>query len=338
MEYPKRSESHQIEAESRKILNILIPQRWIVRELSERDYGIDLYIELTNKGFVTGNMMALQVKGKEMISFNQEGKFRFSGIKKSTIRYWLGLPVPIFFVAVCLASKRCFFVNIKEANRKYDLLDGSEETVSLCLQEKMQISSNSSTLLEYIYYREKRWPDVEKAIERSLMFFNSLGPFCLKCMREKDHRMASTTIQYILIEHYEYFRLFSRFLTNKRPVAPGLPHWYDKHLEMHKDKDMPSTFTFGLIKEMIRFFIWDYYACIKGACKMIIIDQPSYFKKRFPFMYLHLKMRPLAFVEEDWFCRYIKDEYERDTMHIEKKFFEDFKEYDQILDLTKIPH
>ena len=69
MKYPKRPESHVIEADSWRLLQKLAPKNWIVREVSERDYGIDAYIELVSKdGSNTGKLMSVQLKGVRKIN------------------------------------------------------------------------------------------------------------------------------------------------------------------------------------------------------------------------------------------------------------------------------
>jgi hypothetical protein len=66
MEYPKRVNKHITESSSFKIFSRNIPDSWIVREVTERDYGIDLYIELATKdNRVTGELISIQLKGKE---------------------------------------------------------------------------------------------------------------------------------------------------------------------------------------------------------------------------------------------------------------------------------
>lgn len=46
MDYPERIDNHIKESDSITILNDKLPSSWIVREISERDYGIDLYVEI----------------------------------------------------------------------------------------------------------------------------------------------------------------------------------------------------------------------------------------------------------------------------------------------------
>jgi Domain of unknown function (DUF4365) len=64
MKLPKRPDTHVTEAESWRLFQAIAPNEWIVREVSERDYGIDAYIELASKdGLVTGDLLSVQLKG-----------------------------------------------------------------------------------------------------------------------------------------------------------------------------------------------------------------------------------------------------------------------------------
>ncbi len=64
MKLPIRPESHVTEAAAFKCFISKIPDRWIVRELTERDYGIDCYLEIVNSNnLVTGMLLSIQLKG-----------------------------------------------------------------------------------------------------------------------------------------------------------------------------------------------------------------------------------------------------------------------------------
>ena len=72
MDFPKRNITHIIERQAIDILTQKLPKEWIVREMTERDYGIDLYIEIVKKDQkVTGDLVAIQVKGKQKIEFDE---------------------------------------------------------------------------------------------------------------------------------------------------------------------------------------------------------------------------------------------------------------------------
>lgn len=100
MKFPKRIETHQTDAASWRLLHQLAPEEWIVRELTERDYGIDSYIEIaSDTGEITGNLISVQLKGTESLDWKEAGSFktaRSPQIKTSTANYWFHLPVPFF--------------------------------------------------------------------------------------------------------------------------------------------------------------------------------------------------------------------------------------------------
>jgi hypothetical protein len=94
-----------LESGSWRLLQTLAPHEWIVREVTERDYGIDCYIELVSaNGYITGDLMSAQLKATEKIEWKASeagGQMAASpSVKTSTANYWLRMPVPVFlFVA-----------------------------------------------------------------------------------------------------------------------------------------------------------------------------------------------------------------------------------------------
>jgi hypothetical protein len=329
MDFPKRDLTHIIERQALEILIQQLPKEWIVREMTERDYGIDLYIEIIKEDKkVTGELIAIQVKGKENIEFTADDTFTFYTIKNSTLNYWLNLPVPVFFVVVCITSRQSYWCNVRDSNRTDKFIAGASNTFYTTISKKQNLAKSGLLLFRLQYIREKRWPDIENAIENSLMLFSSFGPFILMCKRKPDEEFCSTTVQYILLQHYEYYFLLSRYILSKIPKP--ITDWYDRNFEDIKNSssNLGVTFSYKLIKEIIRFFASDYRESVRIANLLVIKYYPTYYSRRFPYLYLHLKVRPLAFVESDWYARYFHDEYENDTRNIEKKYFDDFTEYD----------
>jgi hypothetical protein len=336
MEYPTRSNTHISESISFDALSSVLPDEWIIRELTERDYGIDLYLEIVGKdGAVTGDLVALQLKSTNSVKFNDKGLFTYSGIKKSTINYWLGLPVPVFLIVVDLSNKHVYWSSV-EINQREGKFSKDNKTASLSLTKDSDFSEKGIAFFKMTYIREKRWPEIESAIEKSIMSYNSLGPLVLMCQRKSDNEFCSTSIQYMLIQHYEYFTLLSRYLFFNKPKY--LPYWYDQHVQYIKGNNLDGslTFSYKVIKEMIKYFVWDYRDCIIAGYQLVTETQKSYFSNKLPYLYLHLENRPYAFVMDDWSARYYFDEYESETTNPEKLFFQDFEEFDWILgDIAK---
>lgn len=331
MDYPQRIPNHVSESSSYTILAASLPSYWIVRELTERDYGIDLYIEIVREdGRVTGNLVALQVKSTNKIKFEKENEYIFKGIKRSTLNYWIGLPVPVFFVVVCLSTSKAYWANI-QSNQREGRFEGKTKSVSIPIKKTCDFSDGGLAFFKLNYLRERQWPVIEEAIEKSLMFYNSLGPLVLMCRRANPTDSCSTTIQYLLIQHYEYYTTMARYLLGKKPKY--LPHWYERNLEFIKEKELEAslTFCFAVINEMINDFVWSYRDCIMAAYYLVTKNQKDYFFNKFPYLLGHLSNRPHTFIADDWAARYFWDEYENETRRPEALFFRDFSEFDGIL-------
>jgi uncharacterized protein YpmS len=79
MTFPTRYNCHISESNSFDILSSVLPDEWIIRELTERDYGVDLYVEIVGENKkITGELVALQVKSSTKIKFNKNDQFTYS--------------------------------------------------------------------------------------------------------------------------------------------------------------------------------------------------------------------------------------------------------------------
>ena len=88
-----------------------------MREVTERDYGIDAYIELANdKDEITGDLILVQLKGTEALRWKQSGKVetaRSPQVETSTANYWLRLPVPVFLFVADLTARDIYYVSVE---------------------------------------------------------------------------------------------------------------------------------------------------------------------------------------------------------------------------------
>lgn len=58
-----RPESHEIDSLARRRVPLAFPKGWEHRELTGRDYGIDMILEIFDNGIPTGKSLSLQIKG-----------------------------------------------------------------------------------------------------------------------------------------------------------------------------------------------------------------------------------------------------------------------------------
>ncbi|MBA7704941.1 hypothetical protein ES703_113764 [subsurface metagenome] len=161
MKFPKRLDTHIKESASWKILENKVPAEWVIREVSERDYGIDCYIELVNKdNEVTGDLLSGQLKGTKKIKWKAKGKevreATFSGIKIETIHYWMNLPVPVFLLVADLIDSNLYFASVKQQVRSQYTKYLKQKSLSFTLTDIFQLGTElGSAVFMALYFKEK---------------------------------------------------------------------------------------------------------------------------------------------------------------------------------------
>lgn len=161
VELPIRDAKHVTETSSYKIFSRNIPDHWIIREVSERDYGIDCYIELVNnQNQVTGELISVQLKGKQKIKWTKDNYFTFSGINISTTNYWMKFPTPVFICLVNLETEEVFYSSVKESVRKnfYSYVKQDTFSYKIYKKDKLQLSSLEDFL--FSYFSDKNWKNL----------------------------------------------------------------------------------------------------------------------------------------------------------------------------------
>ncbi|RZK26876.1 MAG: DUF4365 domain-containing protein [Flavobacterium sp.] len=107
-----RTYAHIIDTAAVKATLNSIPDYWVVRDLSERDYGIDLMIEIfeelgvdkySHKTYdATGHICYLQIKGTNTkFDYNKDGTLSYS-LDKDSLLYTEKFPTAFILVRVCI--------------------------------------------------------------------------------------------------------------------------------------------------------------------------------------------------------------------------------------------
>lgn len=115
-ELPLRADNHIRESAGSKVLESFIPSEWMIRDITERDYGIDCYIELINADKrLTGEIAFVQMKTTDKIDWRIKDKgFKFYKVERSTTNYLCGFKIPTYLFLVDLSTKEMFFLSVKE--------------------------------------------------------------------------------------------------------------------------------------------------------------------------------------------------------------------------------
>lgn len=119
MDLPIRSKQHISESKSFRIFRNNVPDEWIIRDITERDYGIDCYLEIVgNDQRLTGELVSIQIKGINKINWNEDNQYKFGKIEISTTNYWYLFSVPVFICIVDLTTEEVFYLAVKKYIRE----------------------------------------------------------------------------------------------------------------------------------------------------------------------------------------------------------------------------
>jgi len=178
MKLPKRVEQHISETASFKIFSSKIPDNWIIRDITERDYGIDCYIELVNtNNELTGELISIQLKSRQNIDWNvtEPTKWTLSGIDISSSNYWYKFSVPVFICVVDLDTKEVFFQNVRQYIKENFLEFAKQGIFSYKInkQNKLEGKEGLSQFLKQ-YFRDKKRQHLEENI---ITFFANSAQF-----------------------------------------------------------------------------------------------------------------------------------------------------------------
>ncbi|HPT28030.1 MAG TPA: DUF4365 domain-containing protein [Bryobacteraceae bacterium] len=103
----RRAATHVIDTKAVRTVIAALPESWLVRGLEERDYGIDMMLEIFDEDYPTGDLVFAQIKGTES-KFCAPVKHPAFPVK--TLLY-AELFVQPFFIFYCsLADKLTHFV------------------------------------------------------------------------------------------------------------------------------------------------------------------------------------------------------------------------------------
>lgn len=170
MEYPKRTSQHIKESRSFKALSARLPDEWILRHVTERDYGLDCIVEIPFGEQVVGCMFGAQVKSTARMDWSRDGTGILAGIKCSTANYWLGLPFPVILFLYDQAENKTFIANARQqCRRRYDDLL-CQLTTSFRFKRPIHLDDeDAADLIALIVFREQSFERFASALKNLLV-------------------------------------------------------------------------------------------------------------------------------------------------------------------------
>lgn len=186
MQYPKRFDTHITETASFKIFNNAVPNEWVIREVTERDYGIDCYVEISEEGFMTGKLISIQLKASENeIPVRENGTVvTYYGIEASSLNYWNSLPVPVILAYVDVPNSIVYFSDIKESIRSNYSEFQKEKYKNIKINSENKLTQqNCINEILNIYNKEIHRQELELILSSFLVSLNSNFEF----LTQHDH-------------------------------------------------------------------------------------------------------------------------------------------------------
>lgn len=280
MEFPKRTETHITETTSWKILQQAMPPQWIVREVTERDYGIDCYLEIVWKdNEVTGELCSIQLKGCETLAWGEEAgkwgkKAHYSGIKKPTVNYWMNLPIPVFLMVAETSTGRLYFAPVKEQVRsQYSAyINEQQDTLGFSLFSEFSMgSAEGGVLLFAQYLKERSFDDFSSYLRGLLIHWNEYYEFIIGNQNRDCFLEVEGDRQLLLIHIYNTCKFLSQF-TGVQWRVTSLSEAYKQDHETWKDPycSMHEMTLDKILRELEPVFI-----DVLDGVKTLVVDHQS---------------------------------------------------------------
>ncbi|MGC1391238.1 MAG: DUF4365 domain-containing protein [Bacteroidales bacterium] len=171
MKLPKRVPQHISETASFKLFSKKIPDNWIIRELTERDYGIDCYLEMTNdQNELTGELALIQLKSRKAIPWTKDEYYTLTDINISTSNYWYKIVVPVFIFLTDIENQELYFLSVDNYIKRNFKEYAKQDTFNYKIEKSNKFDGEDGVFaFKFHFYYEY----CRHQFENELMFFLS---------------------------------------------------------------------------------------------------------------------------------------------------------------------
>lgn len=213
---PTRSKQHIIDEKGIQIIeSFFINKGWIVRR-QEKDYGIDIEVEVVKDGVVTGRIFKVQVKSHENVVFNNNEYTEYIPIEQWG--YWINFDLPVLLFVVDTSNNKIYWENTIKGARKsfrnqlksvpFRLCEESELISSLSLDELIYTIESYRGLKNY----KETVLFILKKFDSFLMLYERIH--CSDCFLYIDTECAEG-----LILHFNHVVKFPNYTLSKKYIS-----------------------------------------------------------------------------------------------------------------------
>jgi uncharacterized protein DUF4365 len=104
---PQRPKSHVVGDRAVDIFVAACDPAWVIAPVN-KDYGLDLQIEVARGGYVTGEEFVVQVKGRASVNFASD-LLPHANVRQATINYWIAKLSPTMIAVVDTTTNAVFY-------------------------------------------------------------------------------------------------------------------------------------------------------------------------------------------------------------------------------------
>lgn len=286
---PKRIDQHIIEDQSfAQLLGCC--RNMLFREISRRDYGIDLLAELMEEdGRLAGRLLTIQLKGTR-----KGNRFR---IEESTLNYLVLNKLPAVGVFINVDQKSIRVYDIKKIYRKNYPKNHIDIKTDFISQDKF----STEEIIKDMYFAQEYW---DEAIESAYRVFANFYVYSRAVLQVKKNIMYGKTEQYGIT----LISVVGTYIKDALICAKVFNSKYVKELVK-----INSNFEWNVndsIKAIEEFSSACYF--VIDLRKTLNLYYENYIKDNYPELWRLISADNFDIFPEDWFARYYFAEYVED--------------------------
>jgi uncharacterized protein DUF4365 len=174
MDSPKRPSQHIQESRSMRAFSGRLPDAWILRHVTERDYGLDCLVEIPIGDHVVGHIFGAQLKDAKSIDWRNDNRATLSGIASATANYWMGLPFPVFLF-LYVENEDCMFIaNVRQQCRQRYTTMLRDKTTHFTFHRDVHLDNeDAELLLVALFFREQSFEDFSASLRNLLVYMET---------------------------------------------------------------------------------------------------------------------------------------------------------------------
>jgi len=282
VEYPKRTSQHIKESRSFKALNASLPDEWILRYVTERDYGLDCILEIPLGERVVGWLFGAQVKSTAKMDWREDGTGVLTGIKCSTANYWLGLPFPIILFLYVESENKVFLANARQqCRRRYDDLL-RQATTSFTFTRRIDLDDeDAADLIAIIMFKEQSFDRFGSALKSLLVSVESHVDF-IERHWERDFFLEVSFEALVFFSAFcDSLSAVADFVALKQAFESSVPR-IDKLIKQDQSDFHHSSWLLheGTLARSLRLLAREYVEILRLAHKNVAEEEFSFWLSR----------------------------------------------------------